>query len=133
MLDTVDNYLKEYYNGILELKIKQREQELRIKNCVLDENIGGGRALNKYNNPIEQQYIKIEQDTELSKLKHNYRMINEFVNSNACEQLAKSILELKYKKKYTWESLAIRLHINEKTARRKINTVKKQLKVIVIE
>ena len=45
MADRVDSILRDYFSGRLDLRIKQREYELRNDRGPTDENIGGGKVL----------------------------------------------------------------------------------------
>lgn len=61
--------------------IKQREDELKYPTPDQDDNVGGGRALNKRSNPVERQVITINDDRWLQQLKKERQAIDECLDN----------------------------------------------------
>lgn len=82
----IEKSLKEYPK--LPKYISEREEELRYPVKPQDDNIGGGKALNKRNEKQEYMMITIDEDKRLNALKRKYRVIT------SCLDDAGSILEV---------------------------------------
>ena len=79
MADVLDKVLSDYFTGRLEANIELRKMEIQYNvNRTPDENIGGGRKQNDYNNPIELRMIKEQQDDQLQNWTLQKNIINMF-------------------------------------------------------
>ena len=59
MADVLDKVLSDYFTGRLEANIELRKMEIQYNvNRTPDENIGGGRKQNDYNNTIELRILQ---------------------------------------------------------------------------
>lgn len=66
MADRLDHLLSDYFTGRLATNIRLRKMELQFNSDrTPDENIGGGRKQNDYNNPVELRMIREQRDTQL--------------------------------------------------------------------
>ncbi|MCT3069062.1 DUF722 domain-containing protein [Leuconostoc citreum] len=115
MADRVDSILRDYFSGRLDLKIKQREYEIRNDRGPTDENIGGGKALNKHNRPVEDMRIRIDEDRYLKKLMKQKEDIERWIATFEPEK--QKVVRYYYASKaVTWTKVAQQLHISERTA-----------------
>lgn len=123
MADRYDKMLKQFFSGGLDVQIKTREAMLRGNKATRDENIGGGRAQNKQFNRIENTLIKIEMDDDLSQLKRQKKGIQMCVDMFSDEH--KEVFYQYYRNQLTWQNIAQLHFINESTARRWRDELKK--------
>ena len=65
--------LRDYPN--IPNRIKQREEEIKHPFIPRDENVGGGKAQYKQNNPTENLVITLHDDLRLKRLKDEYDAI----------------------------------------------------------
>ena len=107
MADKVDKLLQNYFDGTMDKQIKAREMYLQFHNEI-DENIGGGRAQNKYNNAVESKMITLERDYELSQLNHN-KMIVELWLTGLCDD-EYDVLQMHYGDRETWAKISMTLN-----------------------
>lgn len=116
MADRIDSILRDYFSGRLELKINQREYEIRNDRGPTDENIGGGKALNKHNRPVEDMRIRIDEDRYLSKLNKQKEDVERWIATFEPEK--QKVVRYYYASKaVTWTKVAQQFHIAESTAR----------------
>lgn len=98
MADRIDRILRDYFSGLLDLKIMQREEDLRrphaddedkyqeiVKKDKLtgkiyttwkkvysrtdDDNIGGGRPQDKHSRPTDDEFIRVQMGSSLEQAK----------------------------------------------------------------
>ncbi|MFT8756936.1 DUF722 domain-containing protein [Leuconostoc pseudomesenteroides] len=116
MADRIDSILRDYFSGRLELKIKQREETIRYDSQEVDENIGGGRAQNKYTRPIEDTYVRVEQDRYLNSLKKQKEDVERWIATFEPDK-QKVVAYYYASKSVTWVKVAQQFHISESTAK----------------
>ncbi|MHA7612154.1 DUF722 domain-containing protein [Weissella viridescens] len=116
MADRIDKLLERYFTGGLDLEIKMREHELRQNNSKKDENIGGGRAQNKYSNVFENTLVRIEQDEKLNALQEQWAKIKACVDTFDREH--KEVFNQRYRNRMGWEMIAQLHYVDERTPRR---------------
>ncbi|MGL5301872.1 MAG: DUF722 domain-containing protein [Weissella confusa] len=107
MADKVDKLLRNYFGGTLDKQIKAREMYLQFHNDI-DENVGGGRAQNKYNNAVESQMITLERDYELSQLKHQKMVVELWLTDIGDDEY--DILQMHYGDRDTWVNISMTLN-----------------------
>lgn len=107
MADKVDKLLRNYFAGKIDKQIKAREMYLQFHREV-DENIGGGRAQNKYNNAVESQMITLERDYELSQLKHQKMVVELWLTDIGDDEY--DILQMHYGDRDTWVNISMTLN-----------------------
>lgn len=116
MADRIDSILRDYFSGRLDLKIKQREYEIRNDRGPVDENIGGGKALNKHNRPVEDMRIRIDEDRYYKKLMKQKEDVERWIATFEPEK--QKVVRYYYASKaVTWTNVAQQFHIAESTAR----------------
>ncbi|WP_338153907.1 transcriptional activator [Leuconostoc citreum] len=93
--------------------MEQREYEISNDRGPSDENIGGGKPLNKHNRPVENMRIRIDEDSCLNKQKEDIeRWIATF------EPVKQKVVKDYYASKtVTWTKVAQQFHIAESTAK----------------
>ena len=107
MADKVDKLLRNYFGGTLDKQIKAREMYLQFHNDI-DENVGGGRAQNKYNNAVESQMITLERDYELSQLKHQKMVVELWLTDIGDDEY--DILQIHYGDRDKWVNISMTLN-----------------------
>lgn len=108
--------MRDYFSGRLDLKINQREYEIRNDRGPSDENIGGGKALNKHNRPVEDMRIRIDEDRYLKKLMKQKEDIELWIATFEPEK--QKVVRYYYaSKSVTWTKVAQQFHISESTAK----------------
>ncbi|MBU7560847.1 DUF722 domain-containing protein [Weissella cibaria] len=107
LADKVDKLLRNYFGGTLDKQIKAREMYLQFHNDI-DENVGGGRAQNKYNNAVESQMITLERDYELSQLKHQKMVVELWLTDIGDDEY--DILQMHYGDRDTWVNISMTLN-----------------------
>lgn len=130
MADKVDKILTEYFTGLLAFKIKQRELDLTTQ-TTQDDNIGGGRAKNKYNNTTEDKLIKLENDKQLATWKRQHRIISEWSEVGIIEPITLNIARMHYSKKYSWQQIANINNVSVSTAIKKRYEFKKVIAILL--
>ena len=115
MADRIDSILRDYFSGRLDLKIKQREYEIRNDRGPADENIGGGKALNKHNRPVEDMRIRIDEDSYLSSLNKQKEDVERWIATFEPDK-QKVVAYYYASKSVTWVKVAQQFHISERTA-----------------
>ena len=116
MADQIDNTLRNYYTGRIDLMIKQREYVIRNESGPADENIGGGTALNKHTRPVDDMLIRIEQDRYLNSLKKQKEDVERWIATFEPDK-QKVVAYYYASKSVTWVKVAQQFHISESTAR----------------
>lgn len=116
MADKYDHMLENYFLGKYPDLIKLRILELNLTDS-FDENVGGGKAQYKYNNSVENQLSKYEQDEELAALKSQEFLIKTWFAVLSPER--QKVIRDKYRDRHSsWQQIAWSSHISERTARK---------------
>ena len=114
MADMLDKVLGDYFTGRLEANIKLRKMEIQYNvNRTPDENIGGGRKQNDYNNPIELRMIKEQQDDQLQNWIMQKNIIDIFYPTAVDYQ--QRVLEARYGMRKSWIDIALAEHVEIRT------------------
>lgn len=116
MADKLDKLLSDYFTGRLETNMKMRQLELKYNlDRTPDENIGGGRKQNDYNNAVEMSMIREQNDRYLKDLRYQKDMIELMLSTTIdCRQ---RVLVAKYGRHETWTKIAFDEHVDERTVR----------------
>ncbi|GEP75477.1 DUF722 domain-containing protein [Weissella thailandensis] len=116
MADRLDKLLSDYFTGRLEMNMKMRKLELKYNfDRTPDENIGGGRKQNDYNNAVETSMIREQNDGYLKDLQYQKDMIEMMLSTTVdCRQ---RVLVAKYGRHETWTKIAFDEHVDERTVR----------------
>ena len=116
MADKLDKVLSDYFTGVLDTNIELRKLELKIDfDRTPDENIGGGRKQNDYNNPVESAMIREQQDEELQAWIWQKQVIEMWYNITVKPQ--RTILYERYGRKKSWLAISLIVHADERTCR----------------
>lgn len=116
MADRIDSILRDYFSGRLDLKIKQREYEIRHDTGPVDENIGGGRAQNKQARPLDDMLIRLESDELLQVMTKQKEDIERWVAT--FDKSKQDVVAYYYaSKSVTWVKVSQQFHIAESTAK----------------
>lgn len=115
MADKLDKVLSDYFTGKLDVAIQLRQMELSYISSVPDENIGGGRKQNDYNNAVESHMIREQNDPELKRLRYQKSVIK--MMFDCLIKSHQDVLIDKYGNKKSWVTIGIDNHIDERTAR----------------
>ena len=116
MADRLDNILRDYFSGRLELKIRQREWDIRNEPGTPDENIGGGRAINKQTRPVEDMRIRLDEDRYLKSLEKQKEDVERWIATFEPDK-QKVVAYYYASKSVTWTKVAQQFHIAESTAK----------------
>lgn len=92
----------------------------------VDENIGGGKAQNTYNNPVETKLIKYERDERLQKYIRQRDLIKLALDMFGQER--RQVFSQLYRGRLTAEGVAMVNHISRMTVFRWRDELKKQLR-----
>ena len=116
MADKLDKVLSDYFTGRLDMNMKMRRLELKYNlDRTPDENIGGGRKQNDYNNAVESSMIREQNDGYLKDLQYQKDMIEMMLSTTIdCRQ---RVLIAKYGRHETWTKIAFDEHVDERTVR----------------
>ncbi|CAH1857583.1 DUF722 domain-containing protein [Convivina intestini] len=125
MADKIDKLFSDYFSGVINMRIQVRRLELGLPKQV-DENIGGGRALNVNRNPVDSKLIAEESDQELKYLFTEIRMIEEFLKTITNDMI--QLLKWRYdtRDRHTWQLIAYKMHKSKSQCERDRNFVKEQ-------
>lgn len=115
MADRVDSILRDYFSGRLELRIKQRIETIRYDSQEVDENIGGGKALNKHARPLDDMMIRLESDKTLQTLVKQKEDVERWIATFEPDK-QKVVAYYYASKSVTWVKVAQQFHISERTA-----------------
>ena len=116
MADKLDKLLSDYFTGRLDMNMKMRRLELKYNlDRTLDENIGGGRKQNDYNNAVEMAMIREQNDGYLKDLQYQKDMIEMMLSTTV--DCRKRVLVAKYGRQETWVTIALNEHVDERTVR----------------
>ncbi|MDT7015403.1 transcriptional regulator [Levilactobacillus namurensis] len=120
---TVEDILRDYPK--IDKYIEQREQELRYPVTPVDENVGGGRAQNGFNDSTDRLIITLDEDKRINALKKQRQVIDDCLDEVG-EDTEIIIDELYFRKRprYTIDGLITNglIHVS----RRKAFYLKKQ-------
>ncbi|AVH74726.1 DUF722 domain-containing protein [Weissella koreensis] len=115
MADKVDRLIRLYFQNMFPKLINLKKAELAVHTGT-DENIGGGKLENNYNNPVEGAMSKAEMNEDLNDLIRQEYIIGSFYRSARPD--IQEVLVDKYRKQMSWVRIASDHNIDEKTARR---------------
>lgn len=115
MADKTDALLTDYYSGVIDMKILLRRSELQWQ--PRDENIGGGRALNKHTRPVDDLIIKYESDNILHDLTKQRDAIKRLETTFSEE--TKQVVQMHYdrRERLSWVVISMRMNLSERTCR----------------
>lgn len=89
--------------------IKRREEELKHPYMERDDNVGGGKALNKISNPVQQLIVTIDDDRRLRRLKEEQEAIKECLKESG--EITVEIINRLYF--YNYNGATIRTLVNK--------------------
>ena len=116
MADKLDKVLSDYFTGRLDMNMKMRRLELKYNlDRTPDENVGGGRKQNDYNNAVESSMIREQNDGYLKDLQYQKDMIEMMLSTTL--DCRKRVLVAKYGRRETWVTIAMNEHVDERTVR----------------
>lgn len=114
---TVEDILRDYPK--IDKYIEQREQELRYPVTPVDENVGGGRAQNGFNDSTERLIITLDEDKRINALKKQRQVIDDCLDEVG-EDTETIIDELYFRKRprYTIDGLILNglIHVSHTKA-----------------
>ena len=114
MADRLDKLLSDYFTGRLATNIRLRKMELQFNSDrTPDENIGGGRKQNDYNNPVELRMIREQRDTQLQQWILQKDIIDMIYNITIESQ--QCVLKARYGNQLSWVKVAEEVHVDERT------------------
>ncbi len=116
MADKTDELLTNYYSGVIDTKILLRRSELQWQPHD-DDNIGGGRAINKISRPFDDLVIKYEADSILHELTKQRDAIKRLEATFSEE--TKQIVQMHYdrRERLSWVVISLRMNLSERTCR----------------
>lgn len=116
MADKTDELLTNYYSGVIDTKILLRRSELQWQPHD-DDNIGGGRAINKISRPFDDLVIKYESDQVLHELTKQRDAIKRLETTFSEE--TKQIVQMHYdrRERLSWVIISLRMNLSERTCR----------------
>lgn len=114
MADKLDKLLSDYFTGRLEANIKLRKMEIQYNvNRTPDENVGGGRKQNDYNNPVELRMINEQNDDQLQNWILQKNIIDTFYPTSVDYQ--QRVLKSRYGMRKSWVEIALDEHVDVRT------------------
>lgn len=125
MADKLDEYLREYHTGGLDLLIKQRKEDLKFHDEP-DENIGGGRAQNSKTNRVELEMIVAEEDELICEWETRKQAIKVCLQSFT--DIQKQVFNLRYRQRASWATVDVMVEVPKRTGIRWCNELKDELK-----
>ena len=93
---TVEDILRDYPK--IDKYIEQREQELRYPVTPIDENVGGGREQNGFNDSTDRLIITLDEDKRINALKKQRQVIDDCLDEVGPDTQA--IIDEQYFRKY---------------------------------
>lgn len=116
MADKTDELLTNYYSGVIDTKILLRRSELQWQPHD-DDNIGGGRAINKVTRPLDDLIAKYETDSILHELTKQRDAIKRLETTFSEE--TKQIVQMHYdrRERLSWVVISLRMNLSERTCR----------------
>lgn len=123
MADKLDLLIGDFMTGMLQVKINSRELWItRQKN---EERIGSS-GTSENTAPQERRMMIIEEDNKLQKMIDQQRVLAELMGTVSPE--IRTIITLRFKDKKQWWQIGVRLYMDERTARRKYESLKSLLR-----
>lgn len=115
MADKTDELLTKYYSGVLDGLIMLRRSELQWRPS--DENIGGGKAVNKVTRPLDDLLAKYEADSILHDLVMQRDTIKRLELS--WDEVTREVARMHYDRRdrLTWLVISLRMNLSERTCR----------------
>ncbi|MDI6614719.1 DUF722 domain-containing protein [Leuconostoc suionicum] len=116
MADKTDELLINYYSGVIDMKILLRRSELQWQPHD-DDNIGGGRAINKVTRPLDDLMSKYEADSILHELTKQRDAIKRLETTFSEE--TRQIVQMHYdrRERLSWVVISLRMNLSERTCR----------------
>lgn len=116
MADKTDELLTNYYSGLIDSLIILRRTELQWQPHD-DDNLGGGRAINKISRPFDDLVIKYESDQVLHELRNQRDTIKRIEAS--WDETTREIVRMHYDRsdRLTWLLISLRMNLSERTCR----------------
>lgn len=116
MADKTDDLLTNYYSGVIDMKILLRRSELQWQPHD-DDNIGGGRAINKVTRPLDDLIAKYETDSILHELTKQRDAIKRLETTFSEE--TRQIVQMHYdrRERLSWVVISLRMNLSERTCR----------------
>ncbi|MBD9363834.1 DUF722 domain-containing protein [Leuconostoc mesenteroides] len=116
MADKTDELLTNYYSGVIDMKILLRRSELQWQPHD-DDNIGGGRAINKVTRPLDDLIAKYEADSILHELTKQRDAIKRLETTFSEE--TRQIVQMHYdrRERLSWVVISLRMNLSERTCR----------------
>lgn len=116
MADKTDELLINYYSGVIDMKILLRRSELQWQPHD-DDNIGGGRAINKVTRPLDDLMAKYEADSILHELTKQRDAIKRLETTFSEE--TRQIVQMHYdrRERLSWVVISLRMNLSERTCR----------------
>ncbi|WP_349515603.1 DUF722 domain-containing protein [Leuconostoc suionicum] len=116
MADKTDELLTNYYSGVIDMKILLRRSELQWQPHD-DDNIGGGRAINKVTRPLDDLIAKYEADSILHELTKQRDAIKRLETTFSEE--TRQIVQMHYdrRERLSWVIISLRMNLSERTCR----------------
>lgn len=116
MADKTDELLTNYYSGVIDMKILLRRSELQWQPHD-DDNIGGGRAINKVTRPLDDLIAKYETDSILHELTKQRDAIKRLETTFSEE--TRQIVQMHYdrRERLSWVVISLRMNLSERTCR----------------
>ncbi|MBZ5998523.1 DUF722 domain-containing protein [Leuconostoc gasicomitatum] len=125
MADRIDRYFSDYFSGVIDMQIMLRKSELQIPE-VVDENIGGGRALNKHTRPLDDMLIVEESDYILQSFIRDKWLMSNFLKILTDEECSMLALRFDRRRKRSWYQVARMLSKSESQCHRDMGLIKQQ-------
>ena len=123
MADRIDKYFSDYYSGVIDMQIKLRKDELKLP-VSIDENIGGGKAENKRNFPLENNMIIEESDYTLQSFIRDKEFMDSFLKMLIDEERALLALRYDRRRRRSWVQVAKMLNKSERQCYRDLDQIK---------
>lgn len=116
MADKTDELLTNYYSGVIDMKILLRRSELQWQPHD-DDNIGGGRAINKVTRLLDDLIAKYEADSILHELTKQRDAIKRLETTFSEE--TRQIVQMHYdrRERLSWVVISLRMNLSERTCR----------------
>lgn len=124
MADKLDEYLRQYHTGGLDLLIKQRKEDLRFK-YEPDENVGGGRAQNSKTNRVEVEMMMFEEDEVIRELEERKRVIE--IALCDFKDKHKEVFNMRYRQRASWATVEATIKVPERTGLRYCTQLKDKI------
>lgn len=115
MADKTDKLLTDYYSGVIDMLIMLRRTELQWQPH--DDNIGGGRAINKHTRPADDLLAKYEADRTLHELSRQREAVKRL--ETTFNEETRQVVQMHYdrRERLSWAVISMRMNLSERTCR----------------